>query len=69
VLFGIVYGIKHGHPAIWQAWFEAAQRRGVAGTDDAMLVQYFGSRREVGRLACSGLVESFMQLTEEFEGT
>ena len=65
VLIGVVFGIKHAYPAIWQQWWEKGRWRGVGVESIGQQMQQLGVAAQ--RQAGGGiwLMHAFWEMTEE----
>ncbi|KAI6787196.1 hypothetical protein KC361_g9560 [Hortaea werneckii] len=63
VLIGVVVGIKHAYPPVWERWRQQMGRRGVVVRPTEELVRFFGQEAE-GSPGDTELVHAFMWLTE-----
>ncbi len=64
VIFGILYGIKHGYGAIWNSWMWRMREEGVDINDDRKLFTYLGRRREEFGYQSSILIWEFKWVIE-----
>lgn len=66
VVIGVVVGIKHGFPEVWQQWLRRMQREGVE-LDDRTVVQWMGGGDAIGTFRCSRLLAAFMWMVQRVE--
>ena len=66
ILIGVVVGIKHGYPTIWQQWWERIQRQ-EAGLDHETVVPWLGGPDAIEHFPCSRLVVAFMWMVQRIE--
>jgi superfamily II DNA or RNA helicase len=62
VVIGVVIGIKHGFPPIWQQWIHQQQRAGEC-LDEVSTIQWMGRRDE--KMGCSRVLAAFVQMAQE----
>ena len=66
VLIGVVVGIKHGYPTLWEEWQRRMQRRGTDVEQAGEIVRVLGSEA-AGEEGGSELVHAFAWLTNRVE--
>jgi superfamily II DNA helicase RecQ len=64
VVFGMLYGVKHGYFGIWEDWMSRLKGMGVDVEDDGKLLKYLGSRREDWGYQSSRLIWEFLWVME-----
>ncbi|KAI7148150.1 hypothetical protein KC316_g15819, partial [Hortaea werneckii] len=64
VLIGVVVGIKHAYPPVWERWLQQMDRRGAVVRSTEELVRLLGHEAE-SRSGTTELVHAFMWLTEQ----
>jgi hypothetical protein len=66
VLIGVIYGIKHAYPEIWNNWVRRASRQASEQLDnDEAIERFLGKPWNNDGIASNGLLQAFMWMTKE----
>ncbi|KAH7010561.1 hypothetical protein B0J12DRAFT_557654, partial [Macrophomina phaseolina] len=67
VMLGVLYGIKHGYPAVWQRWEQRLRGAGIDVESEGVVMQYLGRRWKEGEVESNKLVWEFLWITGRVE--
>ena len=67
IMIGIVYGVKHSYPGIWEEWWRRHRREGRRVETKQEVMEYLAEDARGSRMECVELVQAFIWTTRRVE--